>query len=83
MNRKQYILTSIAILVAFVLGAALSNLLHVPSTQAQETQTIPKNFGTLKGGLASALIFEDAAGTIRIYELNIASRGRVLEFRRK
>ncbi|MEN3334141.1 MAG: hypothetical protein V7641_3506 [Blastocatellia bacterium] len=39
MNRKQFLLTSVAILYALIAGAALNNILHVPSAQAQAMRT--------------------------------------------
>lgn len=84
MNLKRFFLTSIAILMALVVGAALNSILHFPSVQAQESQplTIPKSYGTLKGSFGmTALIFEDTTGTIRIVNLNNGGRGAI-EIRR-
>ncbi|MFY9621424.1 MAG: hypothetical protein WAQ99_16555 [Pyrinomonadaceae bacterium] len=81
MNRKRFLLTSIAILIAFVAGAALSNILQVQSAQAQRApMTIPKSYGTLKGAVLTSLIFEDSTGTIHL--VNLESGGRVAEIRR-
>jgi hypothetical protein len=83
MNRKQFLLTSIAILVALVVGAALNNILHIQAAQAQASRTIPKSWGTVKGAAGEHLIFEDSAGTIRLVyigpELNST---KVSEFQR-
>ena len=65
MNRKRFLVTSIAILMALVVGAALNNILYVQRAQAQGRRTIPKSWGTLKGSVGISLIFEDSTGTIR------------------
>jgi len=56
MNRKRNLLTLIAILMALVVGAALNNILHLPSVQAYTPLTIPKSYGTLKATMRAALI---------------------------
>lgn len=76
MNRKQFLLTSIAILMALFVGAVLNNIIHVPPAQAQERLTIPKSYGTLKGSIGGGLIFEDLKGTIRLVDIG-ERRGRV------
>ena len=62
MSTKQFLLTSIAILIALVVGAASKNILNVQSTQAQTggLRTIPKSWGTLKGSIGASLIVEDS-----------------------
>jgi hypothetical protein len=83
MNRKQFLLTSIAVLVALVVGAVLNNFIHIPTAQAQQVYTIPKSFGTLKGSAGVHLIFEDSAGTIRlVYVQGQLNTPGVSEFRR-
>jgi hypothetical protein len=71
MTRKQFLLALIAILVALVVGAALNNILHLPTAHAQDQCVVPKAWGTYKGQGSNsrggpAFIFEDAAGTIRV-----------------
>jgi hypothetical protein len=84
MNRKQLLLTSIAILIALVVGAALNNILYIQPVEAQAPRTIPKSWGTLKGGANVHLIFEDSTGTIRIVDIQreMNSPNPVVEFRR-
>jgi hypothetical protein len=66
MNRKRNFLTVTAILVAFVVGAAVNSIFHIQVAQAHPVRTIPKSYGTLKGASGVSLIFEDSAGTIRL-----------------
>ncbi len=84
MNRKRFLLTSIAILIALVVGAALNNIFQVQPAQAQGPRTIPKSWGALKGSAGVHLIFEDSTGTIRIVNIQaeMNSRNPVSEFRR-
>jgi hypothetical protein len=86
MNRKQFLLTSIAILIALFVGAALNNILYVQPAQAQGVRTprtIPKSWGTLKGSASVYLIFEDSTGTIRVVDIqNELNRPGVSEFHR-
>lgn len=83
MNRKQFLLTSIAILMALVVGAVLNNIIHVPPAQAQERLTIPKSYGTVKGSMGNGLIFEDSKGTIRLVDVSDGHRGQVFEIQRQ
>jgi hypothetical protein len=86
MNRKQFLLTSIAILIALVVGAVLNNILQVQSVEAQAPQSIPrsipKSYGALKGSVGNSLIFEDSAGTIRFVNVFTEAHGTGATIRR-
>ena len=84
MNRKQFCLSSIAILVALLVGAALNTVFHVQPAQAQtgRQRAIPKDWGTLKGSVGLSLIFEDSNGTIRVVNIDPRIAQDTWEFRR-
>jgi hypothetical protein len=84
MHRKRFLLTSIAIFIALVVGTVLGNSLFARPAQAQAPRTAPKSYGTLKGAVGNHLIFEDSTGTIRIVNIQdqLNTYTAVQEFRR-
>jgi hypothetical protein len=65
----------VAIVACVVFAETLFNGRPLHAQQIQAVQTAPKERGNVKGGTGMYIIFEDANGTIRVYE---ASTGRVV-----
>jgi len=45
----------------------------VAPVHAQGNKTVPKTWGSVKGGVGADVIFEDAGGTVRVYDLRDGS----------
>lgn len=65
MNR---IVVPIALAVALFTGFYLGRY-QVTTVHAQQSRSVPKAWGTFKGSIGSYMIFEDSAGTLRMFEI--------------
>lgn len=61
----------LAVCVLVLFGASIGAWVRSGVAQAQSpASAIPKSWGSFRSGSVQLLYFEDAAGTVRIYDVN-------------
>jgi hypothetical protein len=66
MKRHKFSAVALGLIVMLLLGWYVGS--QAQPARAEANPTIPRSWGACKGGVGASLIFEDAAGTVRLVD---------------